>query len=165
MTFQTCEEREAEKQLIRLFATRMGAKIIKLQEGEDDGKTDGIIEWEGKQMNIEARRKGFPHPVTGKACEFEAGWESLSLLRDGGIWLNEGVIRNYRNNSFIYIVHIKDCDPKFCVIYPSRNEELLKQPYREQANRWGKSQPRKAVPLEWFSIFADLEALDQVFQA
>lgn len=134
--FQPYEEKEAERQLIIGFVDKIKfrgkeCKVVKLQSDNDDGKTDGVIELCGKEINVEARRKGYPNH-SGKAYFFRDGWQNKLLLNDGGIFLNELTINQYKNSSFIYLVDIKGFKPRACFVTKERVEELLKQPHREQ---------------------------------
>lgn len=153
MGWQPSSEKEAERQLIKDWVERKGGKVIKLQDDNDDGKTDGIIEFNGKLLNVEARRKGYPNHK-GKVCLFKNGWETEFLLRDGGIFLNERTIKNNKDNGFLFIVDIKGpngSESRSCIINKSRIEELLNQPYREQkSTNSGNMQSVKIVPLDWF---------------
>src|ERR1035441_4093844 len=99
MAFQPLTEKQAERQLIRDLATKIGATIVKLQEDDDDGKTDGIIEYNGKQYNVEARCKGYPNH-RGYVCSFKDGWKTNFLAN--GIFLNELTLKNHKNCDFIY---------------------------------------------------------------
>lgn len=150
MSFQPKEEKDAERKLIIYFANKFGAKIIKLQEDNDDGKTDGIIEHNNKRINVEARRKGFPNHK-GRGCFFKDGWKTECLVNDGGIFINESTIRNHKNKGFVYVVEIKGSKPKFSIITKSKIDELLSQPYREtKSTNSGAMQSTKTVPLDWF---------------
>ena len=153
MSFQPKEEKDAERQLITNWAVIKGARVIKLQGDNDDGKTDGVVEYNGEETSVEARRKGYPNH-SGKACLFSEGWETKFLVNDGGIFLNESTIKNHRNKGFIYIVEIKGFKPRFCFISPSRIDELLSQPYRKmKSTNSGVLQSVKAVPLHWFEEY------------
>ncbi len=150
MAFQPYEEKEAERQLIIKFSNKFNGKVIKLQNDNDDKKTDGIVELNGIKYNVEARRKGYPNH-NGKAYHFQDGWENKLLKKDGGIFINERTIRNYKNSSFIYIVDIEGANPRAAFINRSRVEELLKQPIRKQkSTNSGVKQSVKVVPLSWF---------------
>lgn len=153
--FQPYSEKEAERQFIREFAEKTGVKVIRLQEDEDDGRADGTIEYNGKQIDVEARRKGYPNHK-GKTCHFDKGWNTRFLLEDNGIFLNESTIKYYSNrkSNFIYIVDIKGYRPKACYIKSDRIEKLLEQPYRPQkSTNSGVIQSVKLVLLEWFKEY------------
>lgn len=158
MAFQPHYEKEAERQLIISFVAAVKSKgykceIIKLQEDNDDGKEDGIIEINGKQVNVEVRRKGYPNHK-GKTYNFKNGWENDLLLKDGGIFLNELTLNRYKNDNFIYIVDINGFKPRCTYITPLIVNKLLKQPYREQkSTNSGVMQSVKTVPLEWFKEY------------
>lgn len=142
------EEREAEKQLIIHFAQKVGAKIIKLQEDEDDCGTDGILERNGTQICVEARRKGYPNHK-GKVCFFNNGWNDPRLSK--GIFLNERTIVYYKDSMFIYIVDINGYPPRYCFLSKERIHQLLEQPLLEQkSTNTGNMQSVKTIPLNWF---------------
>lgn len=148
----TKEEKDAEIQLIVNFADKVKATIIKLQKYNDDGKTDGIIEYHGKKINIEVRRKGFKNHK-GKICSFNEGWENKKLVEEG-IFLNESTIRNHKNNTFIFIVEINGSAPRACVINDSKINQLLNQPYNEMTStNSGIKQSVKCVPVNWFKEY------------
>ena len=94
MSFQPKEEKETEWQLIRDFAKVTNSKVIKLQGDNDDGGTDGVIEYNGKEKNVEARRKGYPNHSGKVSSFFEKGWNSRCLV--SGIFLNELTIQKYK---------------------------------------------------------------------
>ena len=151
MSFQPKEEKDAERQLITNFATKIGAKVIKLQEDNDDGKTDGVIEYDGKEINVEARRKGYPNH-SGKAFFFKDGWKNKLLVNGGGIFLNELTIKHHQDKGFVYIVEIRGAKPKAAVINAAKVTELLKQPRRTmKSTNTGVMQSVKTVPLDWFT--------------
>ena len=152
MKWQPTQEKEAERQLIKDFAEKRGYEVIKLQGDEDDGKTDGVIGRDGKQISVEARRKGYPNHK-GKDCTFMSGWETEFLVREG-IFLNERTIRNYESKKFLFIVDIKGpkgSEPRACRIDQTRVAELLKQPHKKMKSTnshvW---QSVKYVPVSWF---------------
>ena len=150
MSFQPKEEKDAERQLITDFAAKIKAKVIKLQGDSDDGGTDGVIEYKGKEISVEARRKGYPNH-RGKAFFFNEGWETRCLVNDGGIFLNELTIKNYKDKIFIFVVEINGFKPRSAVITASKVDELLNQPHREmKSTNTGIMQSVKTVPLDWF---------------
>jgi hypothetical protein len=59
--FQPYHEKESERELVRYFSRKTASKIQKMQEDNDDGGTDAIIEYQGKEIYLEVRRKGFPN--------------------------------------------------------------------------------------------------------
>lgn len=149
--WQPIEEKIAERDLIKKYALKADAVIIKLQEDEDDGGTDGILKINGEEIPAEARRKGYPNH-RGVACNFPQGWESYSLK--SGIFLNESTIRNYIGKKFIFIVEIKGFPARACLITAEMNEELLKQPYRTSSSTNSHvSQSVKTIPLNCFKEF------------
>lgn len=154
MSFQPVEEKIAERELIMRFVDTFPGKmkIVKLQSNIDDGEEDGIIELQnGKQVGLEARRKGFPNH-RGKTCYFPDGWET-SFLKSG-IFLNELTLKRYLNQWFLYIVEIKDYKPRVAVLSPERVSDCLSQPYKEQRSTNScRMQSVKAIPLEWFREF------------
>jgi len=154
MPFQPYHEKEAERELIKFFVDHLNkkspgsTKILKLQDDNDDGKADGIIEVEGKKIYVEARRKGFPNHK-GKVCSFKDGWETQCLL--DGIYLNETTINNYIGIGFVFLVVIKGFNPRFAVITRSCVKELLKKPSKKEPSTNTKVlQDVKSVPLKWF---------------
>jgi hypothetical protein len=153
MSFQPKEEKDAEKLLIERFAVKIGAEPIKLQDYDDDGKTDGIIQLiSGKTISVEARRKGFENH-SGRACLFRDGWNTRFLVNDGGIFLNEMTIRNYRNKGFVFIVEIRGSSPRACIVDEKKVEILLNQPNRKmKSTNSGVMQSVKTVPLDWFTF-------------
>lgn len=153
MSFQPKEEKDAERELIANFAIKIGAKVVKLQEDEDNGKTDGIIEHDGKEISVEARRKGFPNH-SGKTLSFIDGWKTRFLVNDGGIFLNESTIKNHKDKGFVYLVEIKGFKPRACAIDVLRINELLNQPIRRmRSTNSGSIQSVKTIPLDWFKEF------------
>lgn len=153
MSFQPKEEKELERQLIRDLAKAIKAEVIKLQGNNDDGGTDGIIKYNGKEKNVEARRKGYPNHK-GKVLFFEKGWNSRFLV--SGIFLNELTIQKYKDKGegFIFVVDIKGFKPRCCIINSSRVNELLRQPYRSmKSTNSCKLQSVKTVPLDWFKEY------------
>jgi hypothetical protein len=154
MSFQPIEEKNAERDLIKDFAIKTKRTVVKLQEDNDDGGTDGIVEYNGEKISVEARRKGFPNHRGWSSSAFKDGWESRCLVNDGGIFLNESTIKNYKNKSFIFIVEIKGFKPKHCIIDPPMVDELLKQPHRAmKSTNSGVMQSVKTVPLSWFKEY------------
>jgi len=150
MPFQPKEEKDAERQLITNFAAKIGGRVISLQEDDDNGKTDGIIEHDSGPINVEARRKGYPNH-RGKILSFIEGWKTSFLVNDGGIFLNELTIRNYQNIGFVYLVEIRGFHPRAAIIYKTRVDELLNQPNRMmRSTNSGAMQSVKTVPLDWF---------------
>lgn len=150
MVWQPLEEKQAERELIKRFAEYMDGKIVKLQDDNDDGETDGIIEINGIMVNVEARRKGYPNH-RGKICEHRDGWETW-FLREG-IFLNESTIQNYKKNGFAFIVEIKGSETKVCFINKSRIAWLLRQPKEMMiSTNSGNKQSVKKVPLKWFNL-------------
>lgn len=150
MSFQPKEEKDAERQLIENFAAKIGATVIKLQGYNDDGKTDGVIEYSGKEKSVEARRKGYPNHG-GKSCNFGQGWKTRFLVNDGGIFLNESTINDHKNKGFFFVVEIKGYKPRSCFINASKVDELLRQPYRNsKSTNSHVMQSVKTVPLDWF---------------
>ena len=153
---QPKEEKEAERKLIKDFVEKIKScgkecEIVKLQGEVDDGKTDGIIKYSGREICVEARRKGFPNHE-GKAYDFVGGWKCRVLA--SGIYLNERTIKEYKNRSFIFLVEIKGCKPRFCFITKERVEELLSQPFeRAPSTNSGVLQPVKKIPLDWFKEY------------
>jgi hypothetical protein len=153
----TQEEQEEERQLIIGFVEKNkyaphNSEIIKLQEGNDDGKADGIIKYDGKREPVEARRKGYPNHKGYVSSFLEKGWDSPCLV--DGIFLNESTIRNHKDEGFIFIVKIKGSKPRFCDITPLMIEELLKQPERfMKSTNSGSKQSVKTVPLNWFKEY------------
>jgi hypothetical protein len=135
--------------IVRYAAIIPESKIIKLQEENDDGDTDGIIGLKGGEIQyVEARRKGFPNH-SGETTRYSQGWET-PFLRNG-IFLNELAIRKYITTGFVFLVEIKNCKPRFANINPQRVAELLKQPPRSQRSTNSHNhQSVKLVPLEWF---------------
>ena len=151
MAFQPIEEKIAERRLITDFAEKIKAKVVKLQEDDDDGETDGFIEYEGKPKRVEARRKGYPNH-RGRTFFFSKGWETNFLINDGGIFLNELTIRKSKDKGFIFVVDIMG-DKRAAVINSSRVDELLKQPRREmKSTNSGVMQSVKTLPLAWFKL-------------
>jgi hypothetical protein len=153
MSFQPKEEKEAERQLIRDFAKVTNSKVIKLQGDNDDGGTDGVIKYNGKEKNVEARRKGYPNH-SGKVLFFEKGWNSRFL--GSGIFLNELTIKKYKDKGegFIFLVDIKGFKPRCCIINNSRVDELLRQPYQSmRSTNSHVKQSVKTVPLDWFKEY------------
>jgi hypothetical protein len=143
------QEKFAEKQLIKHFANKFKAKIVKLQGDVDDGKTDGIIEYNNIEINVEARCKGYPNHK-GYVTPFKEGWDTKCLTN--GIFLNESTIRNHKQ--FIFIVKIKGFKPRCCLISPSKINKLLQQPYEEsKSTNTGKMQSVKKIPLNWFKEY------------
>jgi hypothetical protein len=156
MSWQPQEEKDAERRLIREFVDRRSnTRIVSLQDDDDDGGTDGVIEREGGGLfAVEARRKGFPNH-SGKTCRFDRGWETGFLARDGGIFLNELTIRKHkdRGEGFVYLVEIKGCPPRAASVNLSRIDELLSQPHRTMRSTNSRNpQSVKSVPLEWFKV-------------
>lgn len=150
MSFQPKEEKDAERQLITYFSEKISGKIIKLQDDDDNGKTDGIVEYDGKEISVEARRKGFPNH-SGKTLSFVDGWKTRFLVNDGGIFINESTVRNHKDKGFVYLVEIKGSKPRACVIDELRISELLNQPNRRmRSTNSGSVQSVKTVPLNWF---------------
>jgi hypothetical protein len=157
--FQPQGEKEAERSLIIDFAKKTEAKfgckvnIIKLQGDNDDGKVDGIIEYNGKKVNIEVRRKGYPNHK-GKVCFFKNGWETEFLIRDGGIFINELTIKNHKDKGFVFIVDINGHPPRMCNLSVSRIKKLLRQPLKKiKSTNSGVLQSVKVVPLKWFVAY------------
>lgn len=149
MAWQPREEKDAERQLITTFANKINAKVIKLQGDSDDGGTDGVIDYGGKQINVEARRKGFPNHSGKASYLFREGWASKCLAE--GIFLNEMTIEHYKDKGFIFIVEIKGYKLRGCVVTASKVDELLNQPHREmKSTNSGVMQSVKTVPLHWF---------------
>lgn len=157
MSFQPIEEKQAERSLIIRFARDIGAKIIRLQDDNDDGSTDGVIEIDNKEMYVEVRRKGYPNH-RGKVCSFKDGWNTSFLLRDGGIYLNERTIKQYINIGFIYVVDIKGFEYRAAFINISRVDMLLKQQKRMQkSTNSGVMQHVKYIPLQWFKEIGEFK--------
>lgn len=163
MAFQPLEEKEAERKEARNFENWLRSKsgfedsrIIKLQDDEDDGEEDSIIEISGKQIPVEIRRKGYPNH-NNKECPFENGWRNKDLV-NYGIFLNERTIRRYVNKTFIFLVVIRYIesenwiiDSRVAIITPDRVKELLKQKKRTQESTNSKvKQSIKGVPVKWF---------------
>jgi hypothetical protein len=148
MSFQPKAEKDAEISILILFAYKIKAKLIKLQGYDDDGKTDGIIEFNGEEYNVEVRRKGYPNH-RGKILSFNNGWETNFLTK--GIYLNELTIKNHRGKGFFYVVKIKGSKMRCCFITKTNVEELLKQPEEfMRSTNSGNFQSIKFVPLKWF---------------
>lgn len=151
-------DKQGEVHLIKLLAFKLegwykiAVPIIKIQEFNDDGETDGIIFLNGKNENVEARRKGFPNH-SGERTDFDKGWDTYYLVNEG-IFLNTSTIKRHRDNGegFFFVVEIKGGGlPRVCYITPERSDELLKQPYRqERSTNTGKLQSVKCVPVKWF---------------
>lgn len=149
---QPIEEKIAERGFIENYASAINAKVIKLQKDKDDGGTDGIIEINGKERNIEARRKGYPNHRGWSSDKFQKGWESPCL--SSGIILNERTIRNHQGKGFDYLVDIKGFQPRVATITPSMVDELLNRPTRRmKSTNSGVWQDAKEVPLSWFQEF------------
>lgn len=154
--WQPIDEKEAERQLIRDYAEKKGCTVIKLQDDADDGKTDGIIEYKGKHVSVEVRRKGYPNHK-GRDCEFKRGWETEFLVNEG-IILNEQTIRNHQlSKRFIYIVEIKGPkgpESRVCRVNKARISELLNQPFKQMrstnSDHW---QSVKYFPVSWFEPY------------
>lgn len=135
----------------------INSKIMKVQSyGNDDGKTDGIIRLyfikeiglEYKDYNVEVRLKGFLNKH-GETREYPEGWETKSL--DSGIFINEFTLINHINEGFIYVVKIKNCDPRICFLTKDRIKELLGKSHRSQKSTNKKNdQSVKCIPLHWF---------------
>jgi hypothetical protein len=146
--WQPIEEKKCERELIRNYACKIDAKIIKLQEDNDDQETDGIIEKNGTQIKVEARRKGYPNH-RGRACSFKDGWKTCFLLN--GIFLNERTLSNHKDKGFDFIVEIKGFKPRVAILTPYMVDDLLRQPYQSQkSTNSGVIQSVKSVPLNWF---------------
>jgi len=146
--WQPIAEKQAERELIEIYAYKINAKVIKLQEDFDDGGVDGIIEINGEERRVEARRKGFPSHK-GKVRTFPEGWKTGFL--SSGVMINEKTIRNHQDKGFDFVVEIKGCKPRVASISPLQIKELLKQPYRTQPSfNSGTPQSIKTVPLKWF---------------
>lgn len=152
MLFQPIEEKIAERSLIENYASKTNAKVIKLQEDQDNGETDGIIERDGKEVCVEARRKGFANHSGKVSSKFNEGWDSRCLK--SGIYINERTIRNYIDKGFEYAVEInsyKGSKTKAATIDSTMIDTLLKQPRNMvQSTNSGQFQSVKTVPLEWF---------------
>lgn len=152
----TAEETAAEISLVQGFAYKAKATITKLQKSEeDDGGTDGIILFEGGEMCIEVRRRGFPNHRGEKKDTLKDGFDSRCLKGvRGGIYLNTSTIERYINKSFIFIVEIEGYKPRYAVITNSRVVELLSQPYRVSISTNTQTpQSVKGVPVEWFEKY------------
>lgn len=148
MAWQPIEEKIAERELIKNYAAKTNGKVIRLQDDNDDGKTDGTVEWDGEQRSVEARRKGYPNH-RGKACYFRDGWDTKFLT--GGIFLNERTIKSHQDKGFDFVVEIKRFKPRVAQITPSMVAELLKQPFQTmESTNSGAIQSVKTVPLDWF---------------
>jgi len=149
----TPEETQAERALIIGFAAKMKCEVLYLQGdqgNQDNGKTDGIIDHNGKKISVEARRKGYPN-YRGHATPFEEGWQTRCLVDDDGIFLNELTINNHQDFGFTFVVEIKGFKPRFCSISPSRVKKLLEQePRSMKSTNSGVKQSVKNVPLDWF---------------
>jgi len=152
MLFQPIEEKIAERGLIENYASKTNAKVIKLQKDQDNGDTDGIIERNGKEICVEARRKGFPNHSGWTSDKFKEGWDS-SCLRSG-IYINERTIRNYTDKGFEYAVEIngfKGSKTRAATIDSTMIDTLLKQPRNMvKSTNSCNYQSVKTVPLEWF---------------
>jgi hypothetical protein len=149
--WQPIEEKNAERELIKNYAAKTNGKVIKLQDDNDDGKTDGTVEWDAEQRNVEARRKGYPNH-RGKVCFFKDGWDTTFLA--DGIILNERTIRNHKDKGFDFVVEIKGFKPRVTQITSSMVDELLKQPYQTmESTNSGAVQSVKKVPLGWFQEY------------
>lgn len=151
MSWQPPSEKNAERELIKSYAFKKQAKIIKLQADEDDGKTDGIIEKNGKKYNIEARRKGYKNHH-GDTCDMPEGWDTSFL--SSGIILNESVVKNHKETGFVFVVDIKKFKPRAALICKKRIEYLLKQPSHIDTSTNSKNkQVTKRIPLNWFKEY------------
>ena len=149
--WQPIGEKNAERELIEKFSEKKSFKIKKLQNNEDDGGTDGIVSYKGRDLCIEARRKGYPNHK-GKVCRFKKGWDTHCLSE--GIFLNERTIRNHIEKGFMYLVEIDfngKSDVRVACVSPKRVKELLSQRYRTQrSTNTGKESSVKCVPKSWF---------------
>ena len=148
MSFQPLAEKEAERELIKSFVRSKGGRVVKLQEDQDDGKADGLVEFGGKTYPVEARRKGYPNH-RGKSFNFHGGWDNRYIQE--GIYLNERTIRGHENDNFIFLVEIKGEKPRYAILNKQRKTDLLNQPmeYSKSTNS-GSRQSVKKVPADWF---------------
>jgi hypothetical protein len=150
VTFQPQEEKESERKLIYYLANKLGVRVIRTQDDNDDGGTDGIIEFDNSiRIAVEARRKGYPNH-NGKVCYFRDGWNTLCLRE--GIFLNELTIKRYKGKRFIFLVDINGgSKPKVAIMNSKQVDELLKQYGKwQKSTNSGVSQHVKCVPLSWF---------------
>lgn len=123
---------------------------------KDDYESDGIIEFDGKEIFIEGRGKGFPNHEGITRTFFFEGWEEGFL--QSGVYLNQSTIERYINKGFVYLVKIRNCKvefkPRYANITPEKVAELLRQPEQwEKSNNSRRDQLVKKVPLSCFTEF------------
>lgn len=132
-------------------------KITKYPElYNDDYKSDGIIEFDGGEIFVEGRGKGFPNHEGRTTTFFFEGWKTRCL--QSGIYLNQSTIERYINKGFVYLVKIRDCKvefkPRYANITPEKVDELLRQPEQlERSTNSQRDQLVKKIPLSCFIEF------------